>query len=340
MISIKHYSNTLTLKKEKNISLEITGEDRNIYRVIFYEIEDKSGVENAYCIYDTDTLYNGWSCCESLDLDFDNYPNKVLIQIKGEEGWFADIVYEKKRNLFYRINGIKDDKILSQVRPPIMITGSPGGGTSYITKLLRYRGLYCGTDSGKMESRKNHESITFTSISDIVSFHETKYYVWDDYKDLQMKIRNVNKTPFFYSVLFNDHLKYKFNTFWGDAPLSSLWGWKDPHISITLPIWNKIVPNAKLIIITRSKERLSENIFDEEGDWFRNKASNDSLKLYLDPDVRYLSKDKVFYCNFHKMVKDMTNINEILEWIGLPILKSQEEYINLLKETGYEGKLE
>jgi len=334
-IKIKHNNNVLTLVKEGNIKLNISGNDKSRYKVVFYDIEDYEGNRDSRCIYDPELLHIGWFCLETSDLV--KYPNKILISIISDNWWFVDVIYDKNFNCFYKINRTRNKDILNNVKSPLIITGAPGGGTSYIAKILKYRGLHFGTDSGKISSRKPHESITFKDIRNHLCFHTENFTTWFTEEDLIKKIDIVRKSPSFYSLQFKELLEYKFKIFWGNASYNSMWGWKDPMSSITLPIWNNIFPKAKLMIITRSKENLSKNIFDLEGDWFRNKASDRVLYHYIKPDISNFSKEDVFYCHFDNVVKDIDSMNEMFSWIGVDTLKNKDEFINILKETGYEG---
>ena len=336
-ISVEHYNNKITLVKDGNIKLRIDGTDKKIYKAIFYESEDSMGNQNARCIYDSPILYNGWNCSETLDYNSDTYPNKISIRINGEMGWFVDFIYDKHIDEFYRINNIRNEKILNNVIDPIIITGAPGGGTSYITKLLKYRGFYCGTDSGNFNIRKNHESITFTSIKETTCFYQKKFITWFTEEDILLMKKNVIERMGFYTAMFKNQLEYKFENFWGNAPNNCIWGWKDPTVSILLPIWKSIFPSCKLMIIKRNKEKLSENIIDSEGDWFRN--NDNILKYFYEPDISDFSKDDVFYCDFNKVVTDIKSMNEMFDWIGLDALQTSGDFFNLLKETGYEGKI-
>ena len=334
-MKIKHNNNVLTLVKEGNVKLTIDGPDKSIYKVMFYEIEDCEGNQDARCIYDPELLHTGWFCLEISDLD--KYPNKILINIMSDNWWFVDVIYDKKFNCFYKINGTRNKDMLNNVKSPLIITGAPGGGTSYIAKILKYRGLYFGTDSGKIFSRKTHESITFRSIKDQLCFYKGKFVSWFAEEDLIKKNEIISKSPYFYSLYFKELLEFKFKNFWGNASYNSIWGWKCPSNSITLPIWHNIFPKAKLMIINRSKQTLSKNMVDLEGEWFRNKASDRVLYHYLKPNISSFSKEDVFYCHFDDVVKDMDSMNEMLSWIGLDTLKNKDEFVNLLKETGYEG---
>jgi hypothetical protein len=76
-ISIKHDNNEITLTKEKNIELIISGTDTRIYRANFYELEDYSGKHTMKVFYHSPPLYVGWNCKEVYDLK-PAYPNKYL----------------------------------------------------------------------------------------------------------------------------------------------------------------------------------------------------------------------------------------------------------------------
>ena len=154
---ISHGKNEIIITKDNNIKIQLEGEEKRVYRICFYEVENFDGVKTFIPIYNSDVLYNGWYCRE--DCDITQYPRKIFISIMSNVGWFADVIYDSVYNKFYRINTGRNTEILNKTPSPLLITGSMGGGTSYITKLLKHRGLYFGSDSGALENRKNHETI-------------------------------------------------------------------------------------------------------------------------------------------------------------------------------------
>ncbi len=53
--------------------------------------------------------------------------------------------------------------------------------------------------------------------------------------------------------------------FWGGGKNSSkFWGWKDPRMSITLPLWLDIYPNAKIIRIIRNGIDVANSLYVRE----------------------------------------------------------------------------
>ncbi len=339
-ISIDHENNKLVLTKSGNIKIIIEGPDKNVYRVDFRELENLEGKPTMMPLFQTGALYAGWHCSETCNSDL--YPNKILINIRGELGWFVDIVYDNIKDEFYRINTVRDTKILNKVRPPILIAGSVGGGTSYIAKILKYCGLYFGTDSGIVENRKHHESVTFSTMRDMLGFYKHTIIDWGQSQEGMKTIQKQLKDRFnFYHIQFKNQLEYKFSNFWGNAPTDCIWAFKNPSISLTLPLWKSIFPKSKLIIIKRNKEKISKNMFDVQGDWFRNEENENIINCYYNPDVSNFSKDDIFYCDFNKITTERKSMNELLQWIGLDFnLQTKKDFSNLLQLTGYEGRIE
>ena len=49
-------------------------------------------------------------------------------------------------------------------KSPVFICGTPGGGTSYMAKMLKYCGLFIGDDVCRLEDRKTFESSAITML--------------------------------------------------------------------------------------------------------------------------------------------------------------------------------
>ena len=48
---------------------------------------------------------------------------------------------------------------------------------------------------------------------------------------------------------------------------SGQWGWKDPHNSLTLPLWLTIFPDAQVLHVKRAPEKVADNILRRQHDW-------------------------------------------------------------------------
>lgn len=333
-ISINHEGNIIELIKEDNIKIRIIGNNKKIYRIDLVKKDgllDKNAMTHIYGA----TIFNKWFCSENIAKE--NYPNIIYIYIVSDNGWMVDIVYDKLKNKFNIINTVKDTKLLFSVRSPIVIVGAPGGGTSFITKIFRNRGLYMGTDCGSLISRKPHESYTFRSLSEIIFIHNGNRLNNHDDGDFKKIKQLVKNNVDLYTEYFRNRLEYKFSSFWGNEPINSIWGWKYPHCSLLIPVLKNIFSEFKLLVIKRNKNKLSKNICDLQGNWFREKASDFLLESYMNPDIDGLEKDRVSYCYFHELVSDREKINDVLNWIGLIPFQSDKEYKIFMKDVGYEG---
>ena len=261
----------------------------------------------------------------------------VLIIICKEDGSFFDFKY-KDGNLS-RINTEKSD-LISMVKSPVIVSGCPGGGTSFIFKMLRNCGLYGGTDCGDISIRKNHESKTFsslmTSFRHMITKESGEILEFHDENDMAFLKEQVDKNLDIYSDKIKEDLKMKFDNFWGDQNKESIWGWKLPKNSMFCNLWQRIFPYAKFLYIDKEHKE-DKNSMTIEGDWFYNKSSLGIRDQYINPKMN--GSPDVFTLFFDRAVSDYSYFNNLLEWIGLPKIKSRDEFVNLLKKSGYEGRV-
>jgi hypothetical protein len=246
-------------------------------------------------------------------------------------------MYDKDKRGLYRINKKRDTSILDKVGDPLIIMGYMGGGTSYITKILRYLGLYTGVDSGIFETRKTHESKTFCSIGEVhfiprIGSEEESFDMYNN-DHVQTVVDRINNNIDHYENLTRELLEYKFNFFWGDAPIDSKWGWKFPHNAILLPIWHRLYPNAKYLVIRRCKSGRDHQ--SKEGMSFE-KTDQRVLDRYFDPELPDINMD-VFYLDFELATTDYNYLNNMLRWAGFTPLKDEEEFQEMLKATKFES---
>ncbi len=136
---------------------------------------------------------------------------------------------------------------------PIIIAGMHRSGTSVLTTILDELGLFVGR---KLDS--NHEATFFVHLNNWLLRQAGA--TWDrpeafedflEYGDLvEARVRQLEhllKTPRAIEFLgLRNYLTL------GDIKyMSEPWGWKDPRNTFTLPLWLKIFPNAKLLVIHR-----------------------------------------------------------------------------------------
>jgi hypothetical protein len=231
---------------------------------------------------------------------------------------------------------------------PIIICGCHGGGTSFTTKILRHLGLFSGSDSGRIELRKFHESDVFFGVNEKILqeiLPNSPFGMVTVNKSIWKKFwKNLNNKTLFQKVLKGINVEKTLATYSATGPLIKagslpekrpvLYGWKDPRNSLTLKIWKEIFPFAKVLIIQANhKPGLSVS---PSGDWFRNTSDEATRKIFMNPPGLDEEKDDYLKFNYKTGMKSLEEFNVLVKWLGkkeLTLIEFQE----LLKLAQYEG---
>ena len=217
---------------------------------------------------------------------------------------------------------------------PILICGCPGGGTSLVTKMLRYAGLFAGADAGPREARKYHESNVFVEsnrkfLDQTIGFPHAPKADWQFVEHVE-KSRNQLK-PLLESV----DRERLLNTFWGEDSRDSVWGWKDPRNSATALIWRELFPTMRVLIIRRqwTKPMLGQPGKSEAGIWFRTQSDQKLRQMYYHPaGIEGLDRHEI---DFDKLLTDPGELESMLQWCDLPT-DPVEAFEPFLKQVGVE----
>ena len=216
------------------------------------------------------------------------------------------------------------------IAQPIIICGAHGGGTSFMTKLLRMRGFFAGADVCSILERKTHESQAFKHIN-CGMVHAMK--VSGKYQSGRTNevVREFNRFKTHGSFdMFEEDFRTLFNErvfplYMGSEDLTRrVWGWKDPRNSLTLGMWKKVLPHARILVIQKTPNPKKESK-SNSGRWFDHEATADSLDLFMNPPDLSLFDD-VFVCHFENILGYWERYNLLLEWAGLPVIPSASAY--------------
>jgi FkbM family methyltransferase len=130
---------------------------------------------------------------------------------------------------------------------PVAIAGMHRSGTSMVTRLLNICGLYLGKKENLLSATKDNpegfwENAEIQRMNDeiLTSFNGG----WDIPPVLQA---GWETSPHLGSIIQNANLVIQ-----EISQQESVWGWKDPRNSLTLPFWKRLVPNLKIIICLRN----------------------------------------------------------------------------------------
>ena len=139
------------------------------------------------------------------------------------------------------------------MKQPVMIMGMHRSGTSMLTRLLEKAGLFVGNDVSQY-----HESYFFYQLNNLILNQLGGR--WDNPPNFDYLLNNepeLNINLEYYhdmlnSVRFRNYVGLKhYVKKGGFNNMDFHWGWKDPQNTITLPLWLKIFPQAKLVYIER-----------------------------------------------------------------------------------------
>lgn len=129
---------------------------------------------------------------------------------------------------------------------PIVIAGMHRSGTSMVTRLLNLCGLYLGDEKDLVPKEEDNpegfwENAKFQLINDeILALFDG---AWDAPPAFE---RNWEFSPYLTSATKNAQQAIK------EISSTSPWGWKDPRNSLTLPFWQKQIPDLKVVFCLRN----------------------------------------------------------------------------------------
>lgn len=219
---------------------------------------------------------------------------------------------------------------------PVIICGVHGGGTSFITKMLRASGLFVGHHIEPFEARKFHESETFRNVNVFVFRQLARDVNGMSKRFLELYTENYHhkekKKHIFNSVENNlDKILKKYSNN-NKKVFDSCWGWKDPRNSLTLEIWANFFPKCKVVKIRKEVDNNSSK--SGSGHWFRN-CSDYERNFYNNPEKIYKLEDlnlRTIHVQFEEITSKQDKFDELLEFCGL----EQQNLDKILTRCSYE----
>lgn len=150
-------------------------------------------------------------------------------------------------------------------KDPLILLGMHRSGTTMLAELLSSVGMFLGSSVGAY-----HETIFFRKLNQHIL--EYAHANWDnpsafhklmENKDLEEGlIRFLNEK--LESMKFRKQYTGLFKAKKFEDDTSLVWGWKDPRTTITFPIWNKIMPEAKYLFIVRNGIDVASSLYVRE----------------------------------------------------------------------------
>lgn len=136
---------------------------------------------------------------------------------------------------------------------PIIVVGMHRSGTTLLSQMLDMSGQYSG-----WKKDENNESLFFIALNEWILAQSGAS--WDNpapadnllkndplVEGISKQVRSYIGSP--YSLLFSG--KRALSGEGLSKGFRSIWGWKDPRTTVTLPLWLKLYPEAKILNVRR-----------------------------------------------------------------------------------------
>lgn len=212
------------------------------------------------------------------------------------------------------------------VKDPIIVVGMHRSGTTMLTKLLENSGVFFGN-----RKDDNCEDLFFLRLNEWIlrNAHTTWdcpemfEHVDDEYLDTMANfVRSRISGP---SLIRYTGVKNYQSIIKKIKSEECSWGWKDPRNCITLPIWQKIFPNCKVVHIYRNPIDVAISLRKR------------SLGFQTDNSFRnYLKRSMVFgSVKYHESlrVRDVKQGIKIWEWYTNKCLSTDGKVIHIKFEN-------
>ncbi|RMF63633.1 MAG: sulfotransferase [Calditrichaeota bacterium] len=136
-----------------------------------------------------------------------------------------------------------EPRVVSAVRQPVIIIGMHRSGTTLVTKILSRLGVQVGRElDGHMEA------VCFQNINKALLASADA-----DWTTPRRFVTKVSDPDFVErGAELATRLWLATQASFGPIPEESCWAWKDPRNTLTLPIWLRLFPQAKVIHMVRN----------------------------------------------------------------------------------------
>lgn len=150
------------------------------------------------------------------------------------------------------------------MQPPLIIIGMHRSGTSLVTRLLSQLGLFTGADWDP----ENSESIFFQGINDQVL--QAAGASWHQPSPMRGMLLDSARCQRWSTTLAGMCESAESSRYTGTRrsqplrPMLQPWGWKDPRNTLTLPLWLRVFPQARVLHVVRNGIDVSQSLIERE----------------------------------------------------------------------------
>lgn len=135
---------------------------------------------------------------------------------------------------------------------PVIVVGCSRSGTSLVSGILQDCGVHMGTNQSGNKESKLFQSIN-RDMLDIVGVSWRCIRFLPPVKVLRDNCPYMRK-------MAEDALQAYLEGNGELNPQDGEWGWKDPRSSLTLPVWSRIFPKARVLHVVRSGREVAASL--------------------------------------------------------------------------------
>src|SRR5215471_2086366 len=205
-------------------------------------------------------------------------------------------------------------KSIAETQAAICIAGAHRSGTSMVTRLLHCCGLELGPKSELMPPQADNpdgfwEHLGFVALND--QLLNELGGAWDLPPGADEDFLTTRLDP----------LRLKARLLIEKFDSASVWGWKDPRNSLTLPFWWQLLPGLKTIVIVRNPLEVAHSMKERNGTSY-----SFGLRLWEIYNRRVLEETNgkerliTYYDNFFQDPE--LELRRLTDFIGLPNAKT------------------
>lgn len=192
----------------------------------------------------------------------------------------------------------------------VCIAGMHRSGTSMIAKLLSLCGVYLGGE-GDLMSPDNYnaagywENLEFVEINSSLLSHFNGTWSLPPAPDISFDLIHIPES-------LTRKAQGLIRRFEG----KSFWGWKDPRNSITLPFWQQLIPNLKIIVCLRNPLEVAQSLSNRDN--FPRSFSFDLWNTYNERLLHNTSAENRLITPYNAyFINPQSELQRILEFIDL-----------------------
>jgi len=192
----------------------------------------------------------------------------------------------------------------------VCITGMHRSGTSMVARMLNLCGIQLGEENELLPAAKNNlngfrENSNFINLNDKILAQLDSTWNTPPALEPGWEVSNVF-----------DECRQEAEKLISSMGSYTLWGWKDPRTSLTLPFWQQLIPDLKVIACLRNPLEVAESLAYCNG--FSHTISMDLWMIYYRSLLPSIERQDLIITHYDSYFVDPRfELHRLLEFTGV-----------------------